>query len=578
MGSSPERCQIDLEYGFLPPDIKKLNVSMPTGRPQQAAVLTEQLLRNAQEEGVDSDFYFALYGSGSDKRVQQEFTLSPDTDTYAHPMYMMTGRTKKEAFQALSERLPQRITSDAERMAIVEYFCTGDQYAPQRETASLPFSGLSEKKPDFIEENGQFERIVGQLDDDLASGEVPILDSQKAEELGLQTGINWTGLIHNGHVTNEYVRWEKQDVFKPYTNVLGKKLREVGIRTHQRGINTQNDALGGTKGGSVPQSFREHVDERSPQILDPNARFVVAFGKKFWHPDYEAYYNLLTYAQSGQEIADSPLVAIPTGPSETVGIQTHDVNMDTAHQFRDWSSLVTDSLFYVMSHPRISDKFGTMSNIVNGRSVTGGVRAEMCGLIGPNGTLKQLSDAFTDGPFLAAQVTSTFDHRRLGGANGLRAPESIAAFSEMLGMQLAEIVRNNLSINTSEISMSLHQILPTMEIVSQEVVEGMFEKMLVVTQEIDKTIARLSQSSGNETLIDQMRSTKQSIQHRLRVDDGLQAFYMAIDGELREQYAFMSKVLDVRTHVLRAGADLRREGKFPIARAHNTKKTAQRIF
>jgi|GEM_PF-2329683 len=579
MSRAESRSPIKLNYEFLPPSIADLNIAIPTGRPAEAALLAEQVLRQSDVEGLQSpDMYFALYGINSDESVLRNFTLLPDTDTRANPMFMMTSQTKVAVYRAIRERLPPQIQNDPSAVEVVKYFCTGGHYAPQREQLGLPFSTRSQKLPDFEERDGHLSRIVGQLDDDLVLSAVPYLREEKARELLLSTGTNSAALLHEIHLTNGCVEWETDQLLSPYTLILGRKLGEAGIRTYQRGQNTQNIALEATNGGATPQSFVEHFDATSVQIDDPNAVFILAFGKKFRKPDFEASSNLCTFARTGIELADLPIVAIPTGRSETIGLQTHDVNMDTAHQFRDWSNPLSDILFYVMSHPEISDKYRTMSNLVGGVSRTGGVRAEMCSLIGPDGLLKQISDAFHDsGPYLAAQVSSTFDHRRLGGTNGLRAPECVAAFSEMLGMQLAEIIRGNLIINTSNASMSLNRIPPSTEMVSQETVEAMFERMLEITREIDSTIIRLRQG-GQDSIINQMLATKLDINQRLRTQDGLPAFYMAIQGELREQYNFMSQVLDIRTCVQRAGADLRREGKFPIARVHNTQKAQQQIF
>lgn len=567
-----------LEYTTLPPELPPFIVSVPSGRPHLWGPFIKDVTTTFNIEQPASHMMIMITDNGSTpiEELEEKIQLPADFDTDEFPVYVMTGESKQAAFEEIVRRFPEHLQQDPQAMRVAEHLLTKGGYGTQRIRLETYLSTLGES-PRTEEVSGHIERTVLSLDDDLGMNRgVPYLHQASAQKYGLPTDINWAAYVTHEELKNGVIDWEtSRPVFSPYTDVMGKTLSEVqhkGIRAYYEGRNDQNDALERTNGGTEHTAFREHHADDTHEITDPNARFILGFGRKWGNPDVEAYSKLLSDVKAGKEVAELPMQSVLTGKAETIGVHTHPINMDTAHMARDWTHKVTNALPYLITDPAISDKYGTMSHIVDGKSKTNGVRAEMCLLIGDNGLLKQMSDAF-DETYLAAQVSSTFEHKRLGGTHGLRSPEAVAAFSEFLGMELAAAVRDNLNINTSELTVTLNELSDNAVLIAPETVQHMYDRMMIVTSEIDNTVARLSQEVRTNPLAEQaiqgLLRTKFDIERRLQVQNGIGAFYMAVNEEMKEQYRFQAKVMEVHSHILRAGAALRREGQYPVARLVN---------
>lgn len=563
---------VDLEYTSLPTELPALIISIPSGRLDRLSAMVPELINRFRSEQPVSSAMIMITDNGdtSVKDIKTGFQLPPEIETSEVPVFMMTGDTKGAAYEAISQRLPEHIQNDPEAMRVVHHLLVNGGYGPQRVRLEAYLSTLGPGEQ--IEENGHLRRVNLSLDDDLSTKRgVPSVKPEFAQIHNIPLEVNGAVYLPKADVENGAVSWNPdQEVLRPYFDVLGKTLGETGHEAYHEGRNDQNPALEATQGGTIRTTYREHAADGTAPIEDPNARFLLAFARKWHNPDVEAYSKLLSDVRAGQSIAELPVGAVLTGPSKTIGILTHPVNMDTAHSAKNWADEAANLLPFLVTDPRISDKYGTMSNHENGVSRTNGVRAEMCLLIGENGLLKQITDAFGQCR-LAAQVSTVFEHRRLGGAPGIRAPEVVATFSEFLGMELASIVRANMNINTSELSISLNDLNYRAQIVNREIVigkDGMYDKMLLVLSEIESSILRL-QKDKNNPLADQairaLQHTQFDIRQRLHFEEGPEAFYTAVNEEMKEQYRFQAKVLEVYSHIVRTGAELRREGQFPIA-------------
>lgn len=582
-----ENQKTKVEYTTLPPELPPFIVSVPTGRLHLMGGFIQEVTDTFQLEQPAENMMIMITDNGSTPvdEIEAKIQLPPDLNTDEFPVYMMTGESKRAAFEAIVSRFPDHLQNNPQAMRVAEHLLTKGGYGTQRLRLEAYLSTLGDS-PRTEEVSGHVERTVLSLDDDLGMNRgVPMLKNYFATEHNLPMDTNWAAYVTHEQLHNGVIHWDTSNpVFSPYTDVMGKTLMDVqhkGIRAYYEGRNDQNDALERTNGGQIHTAFREHHAEDTHEITDPNARFILGFGRKWGNPDVEAYSKLLSDVEAGREVAELPMQSVLTGKAETIGVHTHPVNMDTAHMARDWSQEVTNMLPYLITDPAISDKYGTMSHFVDGKSKTNGVRAEMCLLIGDNGLLKQISDSFEQ-TYLAAQVSSTFEHKRLGGVHGLRSPEAVAAFSEFLGMELASVVRDNVVINNSDLTITLNELADDAVLISRETVTNMYDKMMVVTREIDNTVARMRTEVGQNPLAEQaingLLATQIDIHRRLQVQNGFDAFYMAVNEEMKEQYRFQSTVMEVHSHILRAGAALRREGQYPIAQIHNNRSTTNYSF
>jgi hypothetical protein len=113
----------------------------------------------------------------------------------------------------------------------------------------------------------------------------------------------------------------------------------------------------------------------------------------------------------------------------------------------------------------------------------------------------------------------------------------------------------------------LNDITHNQEILDPNVVTQMYEKMQLVLGEIDNSVARMSahKDPASQELVRSLQKTKFDIFHRLRNGDGFEAFKLAVNQELREQYKYMMKGLKVYSAILRGGGDARREGQYWVA-------------
>jgi len=557
----------------LPSELPPLIISIPSGRFTTLPPFLSEVMTQAAEEGYDHNAMVMITDNGNtpSQEIAKNFsTLDGIAAQLDIPIYIQTGETKQEAYKQIVSRFPQKLQDDPLAMEVAKKLLTSGGYGPQRTRLETYVSTNGFTSNELSQ---PVNRITLSLDDDLRTnqGQVPYLTEGYANAHNIPIEENGAAFIPRGDFQQEgTVRWQKQDIFDPYRQVLGKTATPLNIPVYQEGRNDQNPALEATQGGKIITTFKEHGADNSPQITDPNARFLMAFAKKWGNPDVEAYSKLVADVQAGKESPELNVMAIPTGESKTIGVLTHPVNMDTAHTAKDWSQTPADLLAFLITDPEISDKYGTMSLFdTQGKSKTNGVRAEMCLLIGPDGLLKQISDAFQN-YHVAAQVSTVFEHKRMPT---LRAPEAVATFSEFLGMELAAVVRENMRINPEDHSISLRDITHNPTILPDDIVHTMYDKMQAVIGEIDTSIGRLA--GQNDEVSNKLRAdlqkTKLDIFNRLQNGSGLPDFKIAVNQELREQYRYMMKVFEVDSAIKKAGADLRREGQYPVAQYIPTK-------
>jgi hypothetical protein len=429
----------NLHVTTLPPDLPGFIVGIPSGRLNVLPGFVGSIAQQLATEGHAADAMIMITDNGATPHatIAKDFAAIDRTLTETGvPVYLQTGETKQMAFQEIARRLPPELQNDPEAMRIAENYLTKGGYGPQRVRMEAYLSTLGYKNQE--ESNGHLKRVHLSLDDDLAfnGGKVPYLQPEYGQRHGIMFEENGAAFIPRDEVAPN-VEWKAQRNFTPYIDTLGQSAAKVGIPIYEEGRNDQNPALEATEGGKRRTTFREHGADNSRLIEDPNAKFLLGFGKKWGMPDFEAYSKLLTDVQAGGE-GELNVLAVPTGDSKSIGVLTHPVNMDTAHTAKNWADPAANLLAFLITDPKISDTHKIMHSIdANGVSRTNGVRAEMCLLIGPDGLLKQITDAFGD-YHVAAQVSSTFEHRRLGGA--VRATEAVATFSEFMGMELAAVM------------------------------------------------------------------------------------------------------------------------------------------
>ena len=539
--------EVYLEKALLPSTLPDITFTIPSGRLNQVAGLINQIDMQCELEEITDNrmVLISVHGHPSAPDIARAFADITNTLT---PIYLMTAETNEVLLRALEMELPEDLRDSSSHMRVVSNLVNRTEYVGQRTKLMLPFSNFDHSQHENLMDIG--------LDDDLAFGKVPLVRDPYRYAASSGKRPNEKMYVPRHFSLNGDVSWHNLPLISPYKNIGDG---HIPSRQRVRGINGQNTALG--QGEFAV--FQEDVDDQSP-VIAGFARYAIAVGQKWNNPDVEAIDKLRSDIGNGGLNGEISLEAILTTLPETVGYQTHDVNMDPAHMARYWKSGVIDMLPWLGSNPEISDKYGTMSRFdpITRRSTTLGMRAEMWLLVGPNGLLKQLSDEFGQ-TYLAAQTAAVFEHKRLGGS--IRTSEVVAAFSEKLGLTLGDIVRENIIIDKDTMTLDLIDLSRLETIVGQNTVQQIHNSLHSIIQEIDM----LTTSSGHPLNEDQMLrllGIREDISQRLRLNEGFDSFYTAVNEELKEQYEYQRLIVQVFPHLLRAGARVRRKGEFPVIR------------
>lgn len=538
--------EVQLVETQLPQILPDITVTIPTGRLNQAGRVVQQVDEQITKEGLPISRMALLNIHGSPTQDEITAIFKGTRRSKDMPIFLMTNAVRHVLLNRISAILPHYIRVSNRYTRVSSDLVLNTYYGNARTGLMLPFSTI------FSSQHETHADIS--MDDDLALGPVPFLNDMT---LGQTGAPNEKMYVPRNYITNGHVLWKDIPLIGPYEDIRHGTIPE---RKHHAGTNTQNTAL--DKGEYA--IFIEDVDPNSPAIRD-NPSVAIAIGQKWNNPDVEAFNKLHRDILSGGTSGEVPLEAILTGQPEDIGFRVHRDNMDTAHMARYWAHPVIDSLPWLVSNPAISDKYGTMSRInpETGGSTTLGMRAEMWLLVGENGLLRQLSDSLGT-PYIAAQTAAVFEHRRLGGS--VRTPETVSTFSELLGLTLGDIVRDNIIIDPRTMKLSLRPRDPNEQIVGNEKIQEMYERMLGLIAVIDGTLDNLGnyQFGDPEAAQANILAIRHDITRRMRFDEGYDAFHAGIVGELNEQYDYQGDVIEVFPHLLRAGAQLRRQGQFPV--------------